>query len=106
MSDQRDRSDASDDEKIAAIHNYVVKNTRYLHVGLGIHGWKPYRTTTCFRNRYGDCKDKATLLIALIAFVALIYMVSMVRMRAGVEAGLERQADDTPAQVETQGEAE
>jgi hypothetical protein len=42
------------------------------------------------------------LLIALIAFVALIYMVSMVRMRAGVEAGLEeeRRQAETPAQVE------
>ena len=49
-----------------AIHNYVVQNTRYLHVGLGIHGWKPYRTTTCFRNRYGDCKDKAALLKVML----------------------------------------
>jgi hypothetical protein len=47
------------------------------------------------------------LLIALIAFVALIYMVSMVRMRAGVEAGLEaeRRQTEAPA-VAGEGEAE
>ena len=56
----------TDDDKVRAIHNYVVQNTRYLHVGLGIHGWKPYRTTTCFRNRYGDCKDKAALLKVML----------------------------------------
>lgn len=64
-----------DDARVRAIHNYVVQNTRYLHVGLGIHGWKPYRTTTCLRNRYGDCKDKAALLKVMLE-------------EAGVEANL------------------
>ncbi|MGM0556950.1 MAG: DUF3857 domain-containing protein, partial [Myxococcota bacterium] len=71
----------TDDQKIRAIHNYVVKNTRYLHVGLGIHGWKPYRTTTCFRNRYGDCKDKASLLKVMLEEAGIPAKLVLVRTR-------------------------
>lgn len=76
-------TDGLDDEdaKIAAIHNYVVKNTRYLHVGLGIHGWKPYRTTACFRNRYGDCKDKAALLKVMLETAGIPANLVLVRTR-------------------------
>lgn len=69
------------EEKVAAIHNYVVKNTRYLHVGLGIHGWKPYRTSTCFRNRYGDCKDKAALLKVMLESAGIKANLVLVRTR-------------------------
>lgn len=69
------------EEKVAAIHNYVVKNTRYLHVGLGIHGWKPYRTSTCFRNRYGDCKDKASLLKVMLEEAGIKANLVLVRTR-------------------------
>lgn len=72
---------STDDEKIQAIHNYVVKNTRYLHVGLGIHGWKPYRTTTAFRNRYGDCKDKAALLKVMLEEAGIDASMVLVRTR-------------------------
>ncbi len=73
----RELVDGLDGERarIEAIHNFVVKNTRYLHVGLGVHGWKPYKTTECFSNKYGDCKDKSSLLKVMLE-------------EAGVEANL------------------
>ncbi|QDG51613.1 DUF3857 domain-containing protein [Persicimonas caeni] len=71
----------TEEQKVEAIHNYVVKNTRYLHVGLGIHGWKPYRTTTCFRNRYGDCKDKAALLKVMLDEAGVPAKMVLVRTR-------------------------
>lgn len=71
----------TDEQKVQAIHNYVVQNTRYLHVGLGIHGWKPYRTTTCFRNRYGDCKDKASLLKVMLEEAGIKANLVLVRTR-------------------------
>ncbi|MFW5966806.1 MAG: DUF3857 domain-containing protein [Persicimonas sp.] len=70
-----------DREKLEAIHNYVVQNTRYLHVGLGVHGWKPYRTTTCYRNRYGDCKDKAALLKVMLEEAGIPTKMVLVRTR-------------------------
>lgn len=72
---------STDVEKVQAIHNYVVQNTRYLHVGLGIHGWKPYRTTTAFRNRYGDCKDKAALLKVMLDQAGVPAQLVLVRTR-------------------------
>lgn len=69
------------EEKVEAIHHYVVRNTRYLHVGLGIHGWKPYRTTTAFRNRYGDCKDKAALLKVMLEEAGIEANMVLVRTR-------------------------
>jgi len=72
-----------DDERrsVEALHNHVVKNTRYLHVGLGIHGWKPYRTTQCFRNKYGDCKDKSSLLKVMLEEAGIETNLVLVRTR-------------------------
>lgn len=81
------------EDKVRAIHNYVVRNTRYLHVGLGIHGWKPYRTTTAFRNRYGDCKDKAALLKVMLEEAGVEAEMVLVRTRT---LG---QVDDFPASM-------
>ncbi|GEM_PF-2063091 len=67
--------------KLEAIHNWVVKNTRYLHVGLGIHGWKPYKTTACFNNKYGDCKDKAALLKVMLEEAGIPTQLVLVRTR-------------------------
>jgi transglutaminase-like putative cysteine protease/tetratricopeptide (TPR) repeat protein len=67
--------------KIEAIHNYVVKNTRYLHLGLGVHGWKPYKTTECFSNKYGDCKDKSSLLKVMLEEAGIPAHLVLVRTR-------------------------
>ncbi len=70
-----------ENEKLEAIYEYVVRNTRYLHLGLGIHGWKPYRTSTVFRNRYGDCKDKAALLKVMLEQAGIDAEMVLVRTR-------------------------
>ena len=70
-----------DSQKLEAIYEYVVRNTRYLHLGLGIHGWKPYRTSTVFRNRYGDCKDKAALLKVMLEEAGIDAEMVLVRTR-------------------------
>ncbi|MFU8803238.1 MAG: DUF3857 domain-containing protein [Bradymonadaceae bacterium] len=75
------RNLSDDESKVRAIYNYVAKNTRYLHVGLGIHGWKPYRTTTVMRNRFGDCKDKAALLKVMLEEAGVDAELVLVRTR-------------------------
>jgi tetratricopeptide (TPR) repeat protein len=62
-------------EKVLAIHNWVLKNTRYIALEFGIHGHKPYKASKVFARGYGDCKDKASLMVAMLA-------------EAGVEADL------------------
>jgi len=61
----------NDDEKIRRIHRHVLQQTRYVGIELGIHGWKPYRVTQVHARGYGDCKDKASLLVALLKEVGI-----------------------------------
>ena len=54
-------------EKLLSITGFLQDHIRYVAVELGIGGWQPHAAADVFRNRYGDCKDKATLLIAMLA---------------------------------------
>jgi len=52
--------------KLSRITEYIQKNIRYFVVERGIGGWQAHYAADIFRNRYGDCKDKATLLISML----------------------------------------
>jgi transglutaminase-like putative cysteine protease len=54
-------------ERAKAIDNFVRGDIRYVAVEVGIGGYQPHAAADIFRNRYGDCKDKATLLAAMLA---------------------------------------
>lgn len=68
-------------EKVAAIQHWVVTNTRYVGIEFGIHGFKPYRVTQVVERAYGDCKDKASLVIALLEEVGVPAEFVLVRTR-------------------------
>jgi hypothetical protein len=53
-------------QKVRAIYEFVAKEIRYLDNDVGIFGKKPDKAVNIFENRYGDCKDKATLMIAML----------------------------------------
>ena len=55
-----------DEEKIAAIYNYVSIQFRYIGVAFGIGRYQPHSADDVLANQYGDCKDKHTLLAALL----------------------------------------
>ena len=48
------------------ITDAIQKNIRYFIVERGIGGLQANHAADIFRNRYGDCKDKTTLLIAML----------------------------------------
>jgi hypothetical protein len=54
------------DAKVRALANFVQSEIRYVAIEIGIGGYQPHRATDVFRLRYGDCKDKATLLSSLL----------------------------------------
>jgi transglutaminase-like putative cysteine protease/cytochrome c-type biogenesis protein CcmH/NrfG len=56
----------SDLDKINAIYQFVLRNTRYVALEFGIYSYKPYPVTETYARRFGDCKDKASLMIALL----------------------------------------
>ncbi len=53
-------------DKINAIYQFVLRNTHYVGLEFGIYSYKPYPVTLTYARRYGDCKDKASLMIALL----------------------------------------
>ena len=54
------------DEKAQALFDYVKREIRYVSVDLGKCGYVPERASEVIRNKYGDCKDKSTLLISML----------------------------------------
>lgn len=52
--------------RLSRITDSIQKNIRYFVVFRGISGLQANHAADIFRNRYGDCKDKTTLLIAML----------------------------------------
>jgi len=59
------------EEKIANIYHYVSSNIRYVGLEMGIHGYKPHQSDEVFNLKYGDCKDKATLMITMLKIAGI-----------------------------------
>jgi tetratricopeptide (TPR) repeat protein len=60
-----------DRAKVRAIYDYVVQKTRYVALEFGIHGFKPYRCAQIFARGFGDCKDKATLIVTMLGALGI-----------------------------------
>lgn len=58
---------SSPEDKAHAIYDYVSKNIRYVSLSFGLGRYQPHSADDVLSNQYGDCKDKATLLEALLA---------------------------------------
>jgi uncharacterized protein DUF3857/transglutaminase superfamily protein len=79
--------------KMKAIAQFVQHDIRYVAIELGIGGWQPHPAADVFVNRYGDCKDKATLMAAMLHEIGVdSYYVVINTTRGGVTPG-------TPAYV-------
>lgn len=53
-------------DRIRALQAWVGRRTRYVGLEFGIHGYKPYKATQVFQRKFGDCKDKASLLVVML----------------------------------------
>jgi TonB family protein len=56
----------SDLAKAQALYEWVARNIRYVSLSFGVGRYQPHYAAEVLTNRYGDCKDKATLLDALL----------------------------------------
>ncbi len=66
---------------VRAIYNFVVTHTRYVALEFGIHGYKPYRVDRVLARRFGDCKDKASLIHAMLKVAGVDSRLVLLRMR-------------------------
>lgn len=53
-------------EQVQALYNFVSTHIRYVGVDFGIGRYEPHTAAEVLTNQYGDCKDKDTLLEALL----------------------------------------
>ncbi|MBW3622724.1 MAG: DUF3857 domain-containing protein, partial [Armatimonadetes bacterium] len=56
----------NDEEKARALHDWVTHKIRYVGLEFGLSAYKPHAAAEVFEKLYGDCKDKATLLITMM----------------------------------------
>ena len=57
---------STDQEKVRAVYDYVAKNYRYVSLSFGLGRYQPHAASEVFKKQYGDCKDKETLLAAML----------------------------------------
>ncbi|MEO6910291.1 MAG: DUF3857 and transglutaminase domain-containing protein, partial [Edaphobacter sp.] len=71
-------------DKTEPIAEFVQKQIRYFAIEMGVGGFQPHFAGDIFYNRYGDCKDKATLLSAMLSSVGIHSALMMVDTHRGV----------------------
>ena len=65
------KGDTTQLAKMRSLARSVQKDVRYVAIQLGIGGWQPHPATDVFTHKYGDCKDKATLLSAMLQEIGI-----------------------------------
>jgi tetratricopeptide (TPR) repeat protein len=61
----------TEEEKVRAVYEYVATQIRYIGVAFGIGRYQPHHAGEVLENQYGDCKDKHTLLAAMLSSLGL-----------------------------------
>ena len=61
----------SDIEKVKALYDFVAQNFRYVSLSFGVGRVQPHAAADVFANQYGDCKDKHTLLAAMLDSIGI-----------------------------------
>ena len=61
----------TDEERISRLFDFVAREIRYVSLRLGDSGYEPRPAVDTLATRYGDCKDQAALLVALLDSVGI-----------------------------------
>ena len=56
---------------VQALYHFVASQIRYVGIELGQGAYQPSPASQVFQMRYGDCKDKTTLLISMLNLVGM-----------------------------------
>jgi transglutaminase-like putative cysteine protease len=68
--------------KVQAVYESVQRSTKYIAFEFGVHSYQPYAISTVERRGFGDCKDKAAMIVALLRAVGVPAEFAMVRTRS------------------------
>ncbi len=71
--------------KMQVLAQFIQTDIRYVAIELGIGGYQPHPAAEIFSHRYGDCKDKATLLGSMLHEIGVeSYYVTIYNRRGAV----------------------
>ena len=70
-------------DKMRALARFVQHDIRYVAIELGIGGWQPHPAPEVFLHRYGDCKDKATLMASTLSEIGVDSYYVVINMDRG-----------------------
>ncbi len=75
-------------ERLAALLDFARRQVRYVAVEVGIGGYRPHAPAEVLGRGWGDCKDKALLLVELLREAGIAAYPALIR--AGEEGRLDR----------------
>jgi transglutaminase-like putative cysteine protease len=74
--------DLSTQQKVQAVYESVQRNAKYIAFEFGVHSYQPYPLTTVEKRGFGDCKDKAAMIVGLLRAVGVPAEFAMMRTRS------------------------
>jgi hypothetical protein len=57
--------------KMKALAEFIQRNFRYVSISLKVGGFKPHPAAEVFTHRYGDSKDKVTLMLSMLREIGI-----------------------------------
>jgi len=66
-------------DQIQALYRHASRDVRYVGVELGRSAYEPHSPRETLRNKYGDCKDKAALLVSMLNAIGIPAYIAIVR---------------------------
>ena len=70
--------------KIRALAAFTQRQVRYVAIEIGIGGYQPHNAGDIFARQYGDCKDKVTLLSAMLHEIGVESYYTLVDTERGI----------------------
>lgn len=83
--DEITRGQQTAEAKAQALYYWVSQNIRYVSLSFGVGRYQPHAAAEVLANRYGDCKDKTTLLEAMLDAEGLHAYPALVNSKADVD---------------------
>jgi hypothetical protein len=71
-------------ERIRALGRFAQHDIRYAAIEIGIGGYRPHPAAEIFAHRYGDCKDKATVLSTMLAQIGIKSFYMLIHTQRGI----------------------
>jgi hypothetical protein len=71
-------------ERIKSLAKFAQHDVRYVEISIGKGGWRPHNATEIFTHRYGDCKDKATVLSSMLSQIGVKSYYVLVNTERGI----------------------